>query len=295
MIDILGLTVVFGNASHDQVLKNCGDITHFLGLSDQLLYYPGARKPLDGVEQEKDGAHGEDGIAGVILGASPVAPSSMNSTEFILNTLSQHKERSVTILATGPLTNLAKAYIIAPDIMSLAKEIVVMGGATTLMRARDVPIRKGNITLTAEFNIQQAALDAKLILQDSNLPITLFPLNCTHQLTFTEQRRQMLLNDYIYRPEIGQKIVQMMSAAAELDRQKFGISPVMHDVHTALYIVNPEGYQWRRGHIFVDQSGETNFVQDAREGNVRVVEKALNPNEMFSIVRRSIIERIPTM
>jgi purine nucleosidase len=293
LVECLGLTVTFGNASHKHVLQNCGDIVHFLGMAGQLSYYPGALGPSDGIEREKDGAHGSDGVGGVVLERTSVAPKSRRAADFILDSLAYNDMESVTLLATGPLTNLALAFSQNADVFRRVKEVVIMGGATSWMRALDVPFRKGNITTSSEFNFQQAALDARIVMQESGVPITLFPMNCTHQLTLTPERRRMLLNDYILEPAIGRKIVKMMSAPEELDRKKFGLHAVLHDVHTALYLVNPEGYRGRQGSVFIDDNGSSTFVQDLEGGNVQVMETVLNSDEMFNILRRSILECIP--
>src|SRR5690554_1886439 len=66
-VKVLGATATFGNTNHDQVLKNAGNILHFLRASE-VPYFPGARVPT-GVEEQPagDGAHGEDGIGNVNL------------------------------------------------------------------------------------------------------------------------------------------------------------------------------------------------------------------------------------
>jgi len=83
----------------------------------------------------------------------------------------------LTLIATGPLTNLALALQKDPDGMKKLKEVSIMGGAVRT---------KGNITPHAEFNIFSDPLAAKIVFE-SGLPITLVPLDVTHQVSLTSR------------------------------------------------------------------------------------------------------------
>jgi inosine-uridine nucleoside N-ribohydrolase len=114
---------------------------------------------------------------------------------------------------------------------------------------------------------------------ESDLPITLLPMNCTHGLTLTPWRHQEILeafrgNDPVLRALLGTEPVQngevkpheadpmdlgLLNAPARLDMSKFGIDPVMHDVNCALYLLHPDQYEVARGRVSVHvHDGEVN-------------------------------------
>ncbi len=287
--DIAAATTVFGNTSHDYALQNCGDILHMLH-ADHIPYYPGADKPSDRDVGPGDGAHGQNGIGGVLLDHTPIPPQSERACDIIPEILIQAPERTVSLIAVGPQTNNSIAFQQIPDAMKRVKQILIMGGCTAEMNAVDMPLRKGNIEANAEFNFNQAPHDADIIL-NSGLPIILFPMNCTHQMTVTPEREDMIRQSFSHTPDLMEKVVRLMTAPAEIDMQKFGISPVMHDVHTALYLLHPDQYVGRRGCITVGSNGRTDFKADPN-GNVLSMDTVKNPDLLFQTVLHSLSARL---
>lgn len=287
---ILGATAVFGNAPLPQVTRNAGAILRFLG-AETTPYYAGASGPTGQPPLEGDNAHGADGLGGTPLPepAQPVQP--MGAVDFILEVLGREPAGTVTLTATGPLTNIAQAFRQAPDIMRRAKQIHVMGGCTETMPARDIPLRCGNITPYAEFNFYMAAQDANEVLQ-SGLPITLFPMNCTQQLTFTPAREEALRQALSFAPDQAALAAALMRAPQSIDQEKFGIDAVMHDVHTALYVVAPTSYTGRRANVSVLTAGEKRgacvLTPDAK-GPVMVMEKIDDADALFARVQAALV------
>jgi purine nucleosidase len=99
-----------------------------------------------------------------------------SADEFIIRMAHQHPHE-ITLIAVGPLTNLALALQRNSGHMKKLKEVVIMGGAVRT---------KGNITPQAEFNFYVDPLAAKQVL-DSGLPLTLGPLDVTHQVALTSE------------------------------------------------------------------------------------------------------------
>lgn len=292
-VSIVGATAVFGNTGHAQVLKNAGAILRFLNAED-VPYFPGAHYPSNSQLLGGDGAHGDDGMGGVVLPPATVAPQRKDAVDFILDTLKSEPPQTVTIIAAAPQTNIAKAIAQDPETMRRVKEIIIMGGCTQVMPAKDMPERQGNITPDAEFNFYMAAADARTVL-NSGLPVTLFPMNCTHQMTLTPEREQAIRTALDNNRSAAESIIGMMRAPIEIDARKFGISPVMHDVHTALYMLHPECYEGRRGFVDVTVGGNANGRTDFRadeNGPVRVMEKVNDPDKLFSYVVESFRIRL---
>jgi len=167
-ISILGATSTFGNVSQPLVFENARRILSFLG-AENIRLFKGAVAPSD---QETpllgDGAHA------VIEFLPPPDSHSLeqqDSSDFILETLASNPPRSVNITASGPLTNIKLALERDAQTMTRVNRLVIMGGCTVDIKAVDMPFRRGNITPHAEFNFQQAAADAKAVME-SGLPIT---------------------------------------------------------------------------------------------------------------------------
>jgi purine nucleosidase len=299
-VDVLGVTCVFGNTHHDQVVENARNILKFIK-AENIKVYPGAKGPSDSPPLEGDGAHGSDGIGNVNLEKSTVPYESKQAVDFILEQLRENEPGTVTITASAPLTNIAEAFRREPETMKRAKQIIIMGGCTHDIPAHDIPIRRGNITHYGEFNFQQAAADAQTVMQ-SGLPITLLPMNCTQQLTVTPQRQAAIAQTYLTNPTVKNALLGMMTAPAELDRAKFNISPVMHDINCALYLLHPEGYDTVRGDVNVlpkdgvewpkTKMGHTEFSENP-QSNVTVATGIKNPDKFFDVFMESITARIP--
>ena len=286
--EVIGTTSVFGNVDHETVFRNMRNIVSFLH-APEIPCYPGATGPTGESPLEGDGAHGRNGLGGAILPDSPAPIETKQAVDFILEQLRAKPPGTITITASGPLTNIAQAFRRDPETMRRAKQIVIMGGCTTDLQAKDMPLRRGNITEHAEFNFQQAACDARTVME-SDLPITLLPMNCTQQLSFTPERRNRVAEAFAPRPDLHEPLLTMLSAAQALDQAKFGADAFMHDVHCALYTLYPELYQTQHGAVHVatdrEKRGRTEFVEGP--SNIRVAIAAKDPDALFEHFFQSI-------
>lgn len=299
--EILGATCVFGNASHDQIIENARDLLYFLKLH-HIPVYKGEKAPSDSVQLEGDNAFSSNGLRDVKLEKSTMPYEEKHSVDFILEQLKVNDSKTITITASGPLTNIAKAYKLDPVPMERVKEIIIMGGCTHDMQAHDIAVRRGNITHFGEFNFQQAAKDASDIM-NSGLPITLLPMNCTHQLTFTPERQVKFENLYQSNSYVKDALVNMMLAPAHLDLAKFNSAPVMHDIHCGLYILYPEVYKTVKGDVIVtpkddiewpySRTGYTEFIEN-QNGKCTVAIEVKDPDQLFDIFLESMTYLVPT-
>ncbi|MHA1383033.1 MAG: nucleoside hydrolase [Candidatus Helarchaeota archaeon] len=166
-LQLLGITTVAGNVDVDKGTKNALSILEYLN-RPEIPVAKGSKKPLYRDLQTSEHIHGEDGLGNVNLPPPNSKSVSIPASEFIYQTVKNHSKQ-VTIVATGPLTNLSIVLKSYPDFSELISEIVIMGGSVK------VP---GNVTPYAEFNIWADAEAAKIVLE-SGLPITLVPLDVT--------------------------------------------------------------------------------------------------------------------
>lgn len=292
-ITVQGVTAVFGNTNHAQTLKNAGNILHLLN-APYIPYFPGSERPSTLNEPMSDYAHGNNGVGNFILDNTWAHPEQTHATDHILNILRYEPSGTVTIIAAGPLTNIARAFVQDPRTMKRARLILIMGGCTEPIHAVDMAFRQGNRTPYAEFNFYMAPFDTRIVMK-SGLPIILFPMNCTHQFTFTPEREKILRAALLEKKREAELIIGMIKAPAISDQLQFGSYPVMHDVHTALWLLHPENYEGQRGFVDITIGGEKNGHSSFRldkTGHITVMNKIKNTDFLFNCIVHSICKNL---
>ncbi len=140
--------------------------------------FAGCVRPLRRASVEAGHFHGESGLGSLPIAAPRSAAESSHAVDFIVSTLLDAEPASVTLVATGPLTNLAVALGREPEIRRGLREIALMGGARN---------EGGNITASAEYNIY-ADPDAAAAVFGSGCTVVAFGLDATHQVRATPER-----------------------------------------------------------------------------------------------------------
>ncbi len=163
-LDILGVTVLYGNVSTDQAAENALMTLEVCGVEAPV--YIGAEKPLKKKRKEMISVHGKDGMGDQDLIHPKRKAEDGGAVDFILDTI-KSDPGEVEIIAFGPLTNIALAFKKDPDTMKLCKRIWVMGTAG---------FGAGNATPVAEFNVYNDAEAYDTVLS-SELPMTILGLD----------------------------------------------------------------------------------------------------------------------
>jgi inosine-uridine nucleoside N-ribohydrolase len=169
-LDIVGLTSVFGNVPVELATINALRLVHIAGKDIPVAI--GAADPLKGTfSGGAQVVHGDDGQGNTWQAKSPLKPVAQSSAAFIVeHVLKNPKE--ITIIAIGPLTNLALALELDQSIADFVQEIIIMGGNAFC---------PGNITPAAEANIH-ADPDAADIVFGARWPLTMVGLDVTHKV-----------------------------------------------------------------------------------------------------------------
>ncbi|MGT4068703.1 UNVERIFIED_CONTAM: pyrimidine-specific ribonucleoside hydrolase RihA [Aeromonas hydrophila] len=167
-LKVLAVTTSAGNQTPDKTLNNALRILTLLG-RDDIPVAAGAPKPLARELIIADNVHGESGLDGPKLPDPAFAPVAMTALELMAKCLRESPE-PVTLVPTGPLTNIALLLAAHPELKSKIARIVLMGGAAGA----------GNWTPAAEFNIYVDPQAADMVFK-SGLPITMCGLDVTHQ------------------------------------------------------------------------------------------------------------------
>ena len=167
--DLLGITTVAGNVPLERTTANALGLVALLGLD--VPVHAGAALPLaadTGAPVHAELVHGESGLAGVTLPDHDREVASDDAVGFLARAAAEHDD--LHLVATGPLTNVARLVRDHPEAARRLASIHLMGGG-----------RFGNVTATAEFNAWFDPEAADVVLR-SGVPITLCGLDLTHQL-----------------------------------------------------------------------------------------------------------------
>ena len=180
-LDVLALTAVAGNVPLARTESNARRILELAGRTD-VPVHAGCSRPLVRAPLTAEHVHGETGLQGLNL-PEPTAPLRPgHAVDYLIEAIRGAPVESITLCLLGPATNLAMALVKAPDIAPRIQEIVWMAGA----RAEG-----GNVTPAAEYNVH-ADPDAAHVVLNSGVRLTLFPLDLTHQVQLTPERRTRL-------------------------------------------------------------------------------------------------------
>jgi inosine-uridine nucleoside N-ribohydrolase len=179
-LDVRAVTGVNGNVPLEQVFENIQKVLSLIQPKNKPLIAKGADRPLKGKPLYAHSVHGQDGLGGAKIdrdeGKQWWQFYAGPADELITKMARQYPDE-MTLIAIGPLTNLALAIQKDPGGMRKLKEVVIMGGAVRI---------GGNITSYSEFNIFSDPLAARRVFS-SKLSITLVPLDVTHQVSLTPQ------------------------------------------------------------------------------------------------------------
>ena len=167
MLDIKAVTTCCGNQTLDKTTYNAGRIMALIGLDVPLA--AGRRKPLVAEKMNAPSVHGKSGLDGPVLPEPKKAPLSMEACELMARTI-EKSEMPVTIVSTGPMTNVAALLLLYPRLKEKIERISMMGGG----------IAYGNWTPAAEFNILVDPEAADIVFR-SRIPITMAGLDVTEK------------------------------------------------------------------------------------------------------------------
>jgi len=241
-LELKAVTTSAGNQTPEKTLRNALRILTLLQRSD-IPVAGGAVKPLMRELIIADNVHGESGLDGPELPEPNFAPQQCNAVELIAKTLRESTE-PVTIVATGPLTNIALLLTSHAELMPKIARIVIMGGAAGL----------GNWTPAAEFNIYVDPEAAEIVFQ-SGLPIVMAGLDVTH-------RAQIMSEDIERFRQLGNPVASVVADLLDFfmeyhKQEKWGFQGApLHDPCTIAWLIKPSMFTCVERWVGVETQGK---------------------------------------
>ena len=242
-LDLIGVTTTCGNQTIEKTSRNANNLLHYFNKTNIPLA-KGSSKPLNREVMTCPEIHGESGLDGFTF---PIYKDNFDYRVAyqLISDLCLENDK-VTIVTTGPMTNLALALIHHPEIKEHIEEIVLMGGST----------KEGNITKEAEFNILVDPEAADICFR-SNIPLRMLGLNVT---------RRILVNDDVMgkarkiNTRGSDLFVKLMKVFNENQRKFFSLpSGPLHDPATIISLLRDNVFTFEDMNVSIDTSN-TNKV-----------------------------------
>ncbi|WEK05312.1 MAG: nucleoside hydrolase [Candidatus Devosia phytovorans] len=242
-LDVLGVVAVAGNIGLHHNANNARKVVELSGRRD-IPVHAGCARPIRRPLVTAEHVHGDTGMNGPDLPDPTIPLEAQHGVDYIIDTLMAHEPGTVTLCTLGPLTNIAMALIKQPAIAERIAEIVMMGGAY---------FEVGNITPAAEFNIYVDPEAADVVLR-SGAPITMLPLDVTHQVQSTPERLAAIK---ALGNQSGAAVHAMLTFSESFDLQKYGWAGApLHDPTVIAYLLQPDLFTGRHCNVTVEVDSE---------------------------------------
>lgn len=240
-LELLGITAVRGNQTIEKTTINALNVCQYLGIDVPVCM--GMTRPLIAEPRSVEARiHGETGLDGPTFEPLTKKIDPRHSVDFIIETC-LNSEEPITIVPTGPLTNVAMAIRREPRILDHIEEIVLMGGS----------YQHGNVTPAAEFNII-ADSEAAYIVFGCGVPVVMCGLDLTRQaLCYPEIVERMGKIDN----KAGKLFYDLMTFFNKTQKQVFGWEGgPLHDPTTIAYLIDPECIEVKSMHTDIEIRSE---------------------------------------
>jgi purine nucleosidase len=240
-IELLAITTVVGNQTLDKVTRNALAVARIAGMTEVPIA-AGCPRPLVREISTAAEIHGESGLDGPTLPEPTLQVDERHAVDLIIEVVMSHEPKTITLVPTGGLTNIALAVRKEPRLVERVKEIVLMGGG----------YHTGNWSAVAEFNIKIDPEAAHIVFNES-WPVLMVGLDLTHQALATPAVVDQIA-------AVGTKPAQFVCELLEFfgsmykKSQGFDAPPV-HDPCAVAYVIDPTVMTTRRVPVDIELTG----------------------------------------
>lgn len=242
-LEVLGLTAVFGNAAVDITAQNALRLVELEGHDDIPVARGCARPLVNPLGELGTYVHGEDGLGNT----NPPPPKGqlhpLPAAQFMIEMIKAHPGE-ITLLALGPLTNLALAVRLAPEIVQQVQHVVIMGGSVET---------HGNITPVAEANIYNDPHAAAIVFA-AGWPLTMVGLDVTTRVIMTPEYLESLYAAHNPATDFLRSINPFYQRFHE---QFYGMGGAIHthDPTAVVYLLDPGLFEVSEAPVYVETVG----------------------------------------
>ena len=275
--DIKAITTSAGNQTQAKTLTNA---LKLVGLMDvDIPVYKGCEKPLFRELIIADQVHGEMGMDGPILPDPVRQPESLSAIEAMAKILTDSPEK-ITLVPTGPLTNIATLLLAYPHLKAKIERISLMGGG----------IFRGNMTPTAEFNIYVDP-EAAAVVFSAGVPITMCGLDVTHKALVFQEDIELFRSIGNKSGMVVAELLDFFSIFYRRERTELGGGAALHDPCAIAWLLDPTLFTSKPCYVDVEVSGKLTTgttVVDFFD----VLKKTPNAEVVYDVDREKYIQLI---
>jgi purine nucleosidase len=249
-IELVGITSVAGNQILSKVTYNAMRVATLAGAHDVPVAagaeFPLMRKQITDGEVIAGSVHGTSGLDGPTLPEPSMALDPRHAAQLIVDMVMASEPGEITLVPTGPLTNIALAMRLEPKIIERVREVVLMGGAYT----------QGNVTPAAEFNII-ADPEAAAAVFAADWQVTMVGLDLTHQALATPEIKERIRA--IGSP-LSQTVAQWLDFFGGTYHAVWKMPyPPIHDACAVARVISPDVVQVQEAFVVVETQGKWTY------------------------------------
>ena len=255
--DVLGITTVEGNCSLDNATKNAFKTLNMCE-RDDIEVYKGLENDYLGTLSATD-VHGNNGMGGIEYTPINRKENSIGAIDYLINTIKENPNE-ITIVALGPLTNIAACIENDKEFAKNVKELVIMGGSASY----------GNITPYAEFNFYKDPKSVDTVLKADFKSILIFGWDMTTKMPLLPEKEKVLKNS---ENELSKFIYRITRGAANGTDKKYG-GAVISDPLTIAYLIDNS--------VAKVAPANVKMILDGEKSGASVIEFVENSNIKFA-------------
>ena len=267
MLDIKAVTSVCGNQTMEKTTYNTLRICTLIGLNVPVA--KGRIKPLLKEPMVAPNVHGQSGLDGPKLPEPAFEVSDMDAVTLLAKIIEESDE-PITLVPTGPLTNIASLFLAHPELKSKIEHIYIMGGG----------IHHGNWAPAAEFNIQVDPEAADIVFR-GGVPITMAGLDVTEKAQIYPEEFEIMRN--LGNP-VAKTVAEWFDFFFQYHKSKGYRGAAVHDAVAVAAITNPEIFEVKDMYVEVETEGD--YCPGATIGDIKNrYEKEPNVHVLWNLDR----------
>lgn len=272
-LNLLGITTVGGNHIVEKITLNALKILSFV--NEDIKVAKGAEKPLLRPLRTGADAHGDTGMDGPLLPEPKFQVVEENAVEFMAD-LIKNTEGKITLVPTGPLTNIALLLKAYPELTDKIEEISLMGGAAL----------GGNVTPCAEFNIYVDPEAAKIVF-DAGIPIIMSGLDVTHRAEIWDEE----IEEFHRMGKVSKLVGELLDFYGQVSKRFGFVGSPLHDVCAVAWLLKPEIFTAKPCQVDVEIKSEVTRGMTVVNSNLQEGEIP-NATVLFDVDRDRFAEML---